>query len=118
MTDRRTLLDDMTDAERKTVLLASLFDYFPDALIEAAQVIHDGQVQHNTTGWDRTKSNDHRNTLLRHFLQGGTVDKDGRRHSAKVVVRGLMELQLEIERHRAAADRARAAINNPTDGVG
>lgn len=106
MTSRRTILDDMQDADRKKVLLAAVFDYFPNALIEIALVIYDGQVQHKTTGWDRTKSNDHRNTLLRHYLQAGTVDTDGRPHSAKVAVRALMALELESEA-RLAAQTAR-----------
>lgn len=100
---KRTLLDDMTDAERKAVPLALIFDYFPDAMIELAQVIQDGQRQHGTTGWDRAKSPEHRNTLLRHFLQGGTTDKDGRRHSAKVFWRAAAALQIEIEAERANA---------------
>lgn len=111
MTDRRTLLDDMTDAERKAVPLAALFDYFPDALIEVARVIASGQTQHNTPTWNRRKSNDHRNTLLRHFLQAGTKEADGSRHSAKVVWRALAALQIEIEAEREKTGRtgARAA---------
>ena len=105
MTDRRTLLDDMTDDERKAVPLAALFDYFPDGLIAVAQIIASGQTQHGTPTWNRAKSNDHRNTLLRHFLQAGTKEADGSRHSAKVVWRGLAALQLEIEAERAEAAR-------------
>lgn len=105
MTKRRTLLDDMTDAERKAVPLALLFDYFPDAMIELARVIADGQKQHGTLGWDRTKSNDHRNTMLRHFLQAGTTDTDGRPHSAKVAIRAMMALQIECEPKAPAKGR-------------
>jgi hypothetical protein len=34
---------------------------------------------------------------MRHFLERGTLDKDGIRHSAKVAWRALAILQLEIE---------------------
>lgn len=105
----RTLLDDMTDAERKAVPLELLFSYFPDALIDMARVIAAGQRQHGTTGWDKTKSTNHRGTLLRHFLQAGTVDKDGVNHSAKVAVRAAMALQIEHDQARAAADKAARA---------
>lgn len=102
---RVTLLDEMTDAERKAVPLASLLDYFPDALIEAARVIADGQRQHGTQGWDRSKSNDHRNSLIRHLVQWGEKDKDGRPHTAKVVIRSLMALQIDLEQERAEKAR-------------
>jgi hypothetical protein len=96
----------MTDAERKAVPLASLFDYFPDALIECAQIMAAGGRQHETGGgWDKSKSSDHRNTMLRHFLQAGTVDSDGRLHSGKVAVRALMALQIEIETTRQGSAR-------------
>ena len=99
---KRTLLDDMTDAERKAVPLALVFEYFPNAIIALAQVIASGQAQHGTEGWDKTKSNDHANTLLRHFLQRGTSEKDGTRHSAKVFWRAGAALELEIEAELAA----------------
>lgn len=101
---RRTLLDDMTDAERKQVPLAEMMtDYFPDALIEVARMCAVGQTQHNPgkpLSWDKTKSKDHRNTMLRHFFQAGTRDTDGERHSSKVAWRALAQLQIEIETER------------------
>lgn len=84
--------------ERKKIALSLLFDYFGDALAEVSKVIRAGQVQHNTPGWDRTKSTDHEDCLLRHFMDRGTVDKDGIRHSAKMVWRSLAILQLELEK--------------------
>jgi hypothetical protein len=38
--------------------------------------------------------------MMRHFLQRGTVDTDGTRHSAKMVWRALALLQKEIEGER------------------
>lgn len=84
-------------AERKAIPLASVLDYFPDALAEVARVIAAGQAQHNTSGWDRAKSKEHASTMLRHFTERGTVDVDGVRHAAKMVWRALAILQEEIE---------------------
>jgi hypothetical protein len=90
---------------RKAVPLATgLFDYFPDALIAVAEVSWVGNLQHNNGGplrWDRTKSTDDADSLLRHFLQRGSVDTDGCRHSAKTAWRSLALLQREIEAARA-----------------
>jgi hypothetical protein len=82
---------------RKAIPLATLLDYFPDAFAAVAAVIYAGQAQHGTTGWDRAKSADEANTLIRHFLERGTIDTDGVRHSAKMAWRALALLQKEIE---------------------
>ena len=101
-----------TDAkERKQVPLASgVFDYFTSALIEVAKVSFKGNQQHNPgmpLHWSRGKSADHSDTMLRHFVERGTIDEDGVRHSAKMVWRALAILQLELE--EAGAPVARGA---------
>ncbi len=87
--------------DRKRVPLASgLFDYFGDALIAVAEVSWYGNVQHNPgqlLHWDRSKSGDEADTLLRHVMERGSLDTDGRRHSAKAAWRALALLQKEIE---------------------
>jgi hypothetical protein len=85
--------------ERERGLVGAL-DHFRDALCEIARIILAGQKQHGTTGWDRAKSTDEESTLLRHFLERGTLDTDGVRHSAKVAWRALALLQKEIEAAR------------------
>jgi hypothetical protein len=47
--------------------------------------------------WDRSKSGDELDALMRHIIDAGTLDDDGLRHSAKVAWRGLANLQKEIE---------------------
>lgn len=88
-------------AGRKTYPIASgLLDYFPDALAAIAHLSYVGNEQHNKgkpLHWDRSKSADEADTLLRHFLQRGTVDKDSIRHSVKMAWRALALLQKEIE---------------------
>jgi hypothetical protein len=91
-------------AERKKFPVASgLMDYFPDALVAVARVSYEGNEQHNPgqpLHWARGKSQDEADTMQRHFLQRGTIDTDGQRHSAKMVWRALAILQKEIEAER------------------
>lgn len=90
-----------TAKERKQFPIASGFtDYFPDAIAAVANLSHRGNEQHNPgkpLHWDRSKSGDEADTLLRHFLQRGTLDTDGIRHTVKLAWRALALLQKEIE---------------------
>lgn len=91
----------LTAAERKQHPMATgCLDYFPDALMEVAACSFRGNEQHNPGSplhWDRAKSGDEADALLRHLKDRGTVDSDGVRHSAKVAWRALALLQKEIE---------------------
>ena len=91
-------------AARKNVPIATGFiDYFPDAIIAVAELSHKGNDQHNPGKplfWDRSKSGDEWDALMRHFVERGTTDTDGVRHSAKVAWRALAGLQKEIEKER------------------
>jgi hypothetical protein len=95
--------------ERKQIPLSSgVLDYFTSALIEVAKVSQAGNDQHNPNQplhWSRNKSADHADTLMRHFVERGTVDTDGMRHSAKMVWRALAILQLELEAEGAPVAR-------------
>ena len=88
-------------AERKRIPIASgVLDYFPSALIEVAKVSFLGNEQHNPgepLHWARGKSMDQADSLLDHFVERGTFDHDGVRHSAKMAWRALALLQLECE---------------------
>jgi hypothetical protein len=95
-----------TDASQRKLypIATGVVDYFPDALIAIAGVSKIGNDQHNPGKplfWDRTKSQDEADALMRHFVERGTLDTDGVRHSAKVAWRALALLQKEIERDRA-----------------
>jgi len=90
------------DAERKAIPIASgVLDYFPSALLEVAKVSKAGNDQHNPgepLHWARGKSMEQGDTMIRHFMERGTIDpKDGLRHSAKMAWRALAFLQLELE---------------------
>jgi len=97
-----------TDARaRKECPIATGFvDYFPDAMAAVAECSYIGNEQHNpgkTLHWDRSKSGDESDALMRHFVERGTVDVDGIRHSAKVAWRAMALLQKEIEADRDGA---------------
>ena len=105
---RATTLPEDAASRKKFPVASGVLDYFPDAIVAIAQVSQAGNDQHNPgqpLNWCRSKSGDESDTLLRHFLQRGTVDSDGMRHSAKLAWRALALLQKEIE---AAQDAAAA----------
>jgi hypothetical protein len=80
-----------------------VIDYFPDALAAIAECSRIGNEQHNPgkpLHWDRSKSGDESDALIRHFVERGTMDGDGIRHTTKVAWRALALLQKEIERDR------------------
>ena len=90
---------------RKDIPVATGFvDYFPDAIAEVAHLSKVANEQHNPNSplrWDRSKSGDESDALMRHFLERGTIDTDGMRHSAKVAWRALALLQKELEAEKA-----------------
>ncbi len=89
------------DRLRKQYPVATgVLDYFPDALMEVSHLSYVGNQKHNPgqpLHWDRAKSQDDADALIRHFLERGQVDTDGVRHSAKVAWRALALLQKELE---------------------
>lgn len=91
---------------RKTYPIGTgVLDYFPDALIEIAHVSYVGNEQHNPgepLHWAKEKSTDEADCLIRHFLQRGTYDSDGTRHSAKMAWRALALLQRELDKEKAS----------------
>ena len=92
--------------QRKQVpLFTGLVKYFPDALWAVAKCSQAGYDQHEYTGpmvWDRSKSSDEHDALLRHLFECGVVDDDEVRHSAKVAWRALAMLQKELEENGEA----------------
>ena len=80
------------DADKRKAfpLYRGLFKYFPNALAAVAKRSHDGCIQHEHDGiyWDRNKSNDDKDALVRHILE---EDWDA------VAWRALAVLQKELE---------------------
>ena len=90
-----------TAKERKTYPVGTGFlDYFPLAAAEVSHVSYVGNEQHNPgqeLHWDRSKSKDEADALIRHFLERGKIDSDGIRHSAKMAWRAMALLEKELE---------------------
>lgn len=78
--------------QRKSIpLYSGVFSYFPDALAEVAKVSKKGNEQHHPDKplhWDKSKSTDHLDALLRHI-----IDEDW----GAVAWRALAHLQTEID---------------------
>lgn len=87
--------------ERKGMPIATGFvDYFPDAMAVVAELSRICNEQHNPgepLHWAKEKSTDEADALMRHFLDRGTLDSDGIRHTAKVAWRAMAMLQRELE---------------------
>ena len=94
----------MTPEERKAIpVYSGVLKYFPLALQEVAKVSKVGNDQHNlgkTLHWDRSKSTDEGDALVRHLLEVGKIDTDGMRHTAKVAWRALALLEKELENEK------------------
>jgi hypothetical protein len=86
-------------ARKNTPITTGCLDYFPLALQEIARVSLAGNKQHalGPLHWDKSKSTDEADALVRHLLERGTLDSDGMRHTAKVAWRALALLERELE---------------------
>jgi len=92
-------------ARKAIPLCTGCLDYFPNALAAVAELSRVGNDQHNPgqpLHWAKEKSTDEADSLIRHLIERGTLDKDGVRHSAKVAWRALALLEREIEAERHA----------------
>lgn len=94
----------LTHKDRKErPIYSGVLKYFPNALMEVAYTSWIGNEQHNPgteLHWDKEKSKDEADALIRHLLQAGEIDTDGVRHSAKVAWRALALLERELESER------------------
>ena len=94
-----------TDAtERKGIPLGTgLLDYFPLALAEAAKASVAGQKQHlpgESLHWDRSKSQDNEDALIRHYVDRYEVDSDGVAECGKMVWRACAVAQKILEERK------------------
>lgn len=97
---RASSLPTSPEARKQHPIASGVMDYFPDALVAISNVSWKGNEQHNPgepLHWARGKSTDEADKMIRHFLQRGSLDSDGLRHTAKMVWRALALLQKEIE---------------------
>lgn len=89
--------------DRKSIpVFSGCVAYFPDALKEVSKCSLAGQKQHNHGDklyWDKNKSNDNSDALIRHLIDHETnpMDDDGVLHLAKVAWRALAVLQIYLD---------------------
>jgi len=84
-------------------IYSGVIKYFPKALAYVALVSKLGNDQHNPGKelfWDRTKSQDNLDALMRHLTECGNLDDDGLYHDAKVAWRALANLEKLLEKNK------------------
>lgn len=73
MTECATVLPQDAAERKKFPMYSGLLAYFPDALAIVARVSRDGNEQHHPgtpLHWDKSKSSDEPDALLRHVAEG------------------------------------------------
>lgn len=122
---RATTFPTTAEGRKASPVASGFLDYFPDAVVAVAQLSYTANEQHNPgepLHWNRDKSTDEADALMRHFLQRGSIDTDGIRHSVKIAWRALALLQKEIEGQEASIpvaaspQRSSIAFVCPLDG--
>ena len=87
--------------ERKaTPIYSGVVKYFPHALKYGSKVSLAGNEQHhpdNPLHWDKSKSTDHLDALMRHLMDSDKIDDDGLLHLGKVAWRALAALEDKLE---------------------
>jgi|SaaInlV_120m_DNA_3_1039746.scaffolds.fasta_scaffold05391_8 hypothetical protein len=107
-TDSRIVADKILKAdERKaTPVYSGVISYFPLALKEISKASYEGQRQHNPDKplhWDRSKSGDELDAMMRHLLDhasGDLFDDCGTRHIVKCGWRILAFIQKTMENEK------------------
>lgn len=93
--------------ERKTLPIGTgVLDYFPLALAEVSKASLAGNKQHlegQPLHWDRSKSSDDEDALIRHYLERYEIDTDGVAVCGKLAWRALAvaEKILEARKERS-----------------
>ena len=95
-------LEAKKEDRKNTPVYSGVLKYFPLAISEVAKCSMSGQIQHNPDkplAWDRAKSGDELDALMRHLSDHSTnpIDDDGQLHLAKVAWRALAALQKHLE---------------------
>lgn len=91
-------------ARKKIPLFSGLMAYFPLALCEVARLSEIGGQQHHPgepIHWDRSKSSDDADALMRHLLEKDGVDSDGVAHIVKCAWRSLALAQKFLETNKS-----------------
>lgn len=96
-----TVLPVDAKARKAVPIYSGFIKYFPRAIAAVAHLSAVGNTQHNPgqpLHWDRSKSGDELDALMRHLLEADGVDKDGVDHLCKVAWRSMAALEKRLEK--------------------
>ena len=88
---------------RKTMpVYRGVLSYFPNAIKAVSNCSYVGNEQHHPgthIHWDKTKSNDNEDALVRHLIDHSIdpIDDDGVLHLTKVAWRALAALEIYLD---------------------
>lgn len=104
MLDNPPFAQQETKAQQRKYMpvYSGVLRYFPDALKEVSRASKIGNDQHHPDKplhWDKTKSFDNEDALVRHLIDHSKdpMDDDGVLHLTKVAWRALASLQIYLE---------------------
>lgn len=109
--------------ERKNYpVFSGVLQYFPHALKYVAKVSKAGNDQHHPGSplhWDKTKSTDEADALIRHTIDmgidGTELDTDGILHAGKVAWRALANLERVLTERMEREDTSKNDIMTGTE---
>lgn len=113
MSSEEHFLSTNASVRKNAPMARGLLDYFPRACAAVAELSYRATQQHHPDKpmhWDKSKSTDHADCIVRHLVDRGRFDTDGVRHATKVAWRGLALLETEIE-EAEKAERAPPSID-------
>ncbi len=96
-----TLLPADAKARKGVPIYSGFIKYFPRAIVAVARLSQVGNDQHNPgqpLHWDRSKSGDELDALMRHLLEADGVDADGTPHIVKVAWRACAAAEKYLEK--------------------
>ncbi len=96
-----TLLPADAKARKAVPIYSGFIKYFPRAIAAVAHLSQVGNDQHNpgqSLHWDRSKSGDELDALMRHLLEADGVDKDGVAHVVKCAWRAMAAAEKYLEK--------------------
>ena len=111
-----------SDDRKEIPVYSGFMNYFPDAIAEVARLSQVGNDKHNPgqpLHWDRDKSNDHSDCLMRHQIEYYKMDTDGFHHAVKVAWRAMAQLQVLLEGNEMASalDVGKSAIQGAKEAA-
>jgi hypothetical protein len=92
-------------ARKGVPIYSGFIRYFPRAIAAVAHLSQVGNDQHNPgqpLHWDRSKSGDELDALMRHLMEADGVDADGVAHVVKCAWRAMAAAEKYLEKQEGA----------------